>query len=104
MQKVLFEIITPLDFKAHVTEEYWGIIVSIKHPVMKGLEDEVKLVLGDSDETRQSKKDRNVFLFYRSRGLKRWFCAVVKNDNSNGFLITAYPTDNIKEGIIIWKK
>lgn len=104
MQKVLFEIRTPLDFNVHVTEEYWKIIVTIKHPVMKGHEEEVKFVLSDPDEIRQSKKDQNVYLFYRIQGQKRWFCAVVKNDNDDGFLITAYPTDNIKEGIIIWKK
>lgn len=104
MQKVLFEIRTPLDFDVHVTEEYWKVIVTIKHPVMKGHEEEVKLVLSDPDEIRQSKKDQNVYLFYRFQDQKRWFCVVVKNDKDEGFLITAYPTDNIKEGIIIWKK
>ena len=104
MQRMLFEIVTPLDFTVHVTLEYWEIIVSIKHPVMKGHEEEVKLVLSDPDEIRQSTKDEKVYLFYRMHAQKRWFCAVVKNPDGEGFLITAYPADNIKEGITIWKK
>lgn len=103
MKKILFDILTPLDFRVHVTEEYWKIITTIKHPVMKGHEEEVKLVLSDPDEIRQSKKDQKVYLFYRMYRERRWFCAVVKNDN-DAFLITAYPADSVKEGISIWKK
>ena len=35
-EKLLFEAITPLGFKALVRPRYWDMIVSIKHPVMKG--------------------------------------------------------------------
>ncbi|PYQ27089.1 MAG: hypothetical protein DMF56_21240 [Acidobacteria bacterium] len=35
----------------------------------------------------------------------RWICAVAKRvDDRDGFLITAYPTDAIKEGTRIWTK
>ena len=104
MAKILFEIMTPLDVLVVVTEDYWNVITSIKHPVMKDKEDEVRLVLSDPDEIRQSIKDENVYLFYRIQKQKRWICAVVKDNTGKGFLITAYPTDNIKEGKVIWKK
>jgi len=45
-----------------------------------------------------------VYLFYRLERPKRWLCAVAKRLNGEGFLITAYPTDAIKEGEQIWVK
>ena len=48
--------------------------------------------------------DDNVFLFYKSYAKQRWFCAVTKNANDSGFLITAYQTSAIKTGEIIWQK
>ena len=62
---------------------------------MKGKEAEVKMVLSDPDEIRQSLKDDNVYLFYKMQKEKRWICAVTKDNTGYGFLITAYPTDNI---------
>jgi hypothetical protein len=45
-----------------------------------------------------------VLLFYRPEGPKRWTCAVVKRTFDEAFLVTAYPTDAVKEGIRIWPK
>jgi len=104
MNKIFFEVMTPLNFSVRVTDAYWDIIISIKHPVMRGKEDEVKSALLDPDEVRQSLKDENVYLFYKQKDKKRWVCAVVKDNPEYGFLITAYPADKIKEGKMIWKK
>ena len=71
---------------------------------MKGRESDVRSALENPDEVRQSKTDGSVFLFYKSEGLKRWVCAVTKRSDGEGFLITAYPTDAIKEGTKIWPK
>lgn len=38
IRKILFEVLTPLNFSVRVTEDYWNIIVSIKHPVKEGKE------------------------------------------------------------------
>jgi len=35
MNKILFEVETPLKIKVKTTEKYWRYIVEIKHPVMK---------------------------------------------------------------------
>ncbi|MDJ0550184.1 MAG: DUF4258 domain-containing protein, partial [Microcystis sp. M49637_WE12] len=35
---------------------------------------------------------------------KRWLCAIIRKLNGDGFLITTYPTDAIKEGEILWQK
>jgi Trk K+ transport system NAD-binding subunit len=81
-----------------VKRDYWHIIVTIKHPVMAGRKAEVVAALVSPDEIRRSKSDQSVYLFCRSRRNRRWVCAVSKQEGDTGFLITAHPTDAIKEG------
>lgn len=100
----LFEVMTPLGFRVRVTHAYWKLITEIKHPVMAGREDDVQKALEDPDEIRKSKSDEDVYLFYKSEREKRWLCAVSKQTGNEGFLITTYPTDAIKEGIQVWHK
>jgi len=101
---ILFEARTPLGFTVRVTRAYWKIITTLKHPVMAGCETEVQAVLETPEEIRRSKSDANVYPFYRSRRNRRWVCAVSKQESRTGFLITAYPTNTIKEGERIWPK
>ena len=103
-KEILFEVMTPLGFQVRVTKVYWELIVTIKHPIMAGREEDVKKVLAQPDEIRQSKSDEMVFLFYKEEREKRWICAVSKQTGSEGFLITTYPTDAIKEGVQVWHK
>ena len=103
-KEILFEVMTPLGFQVRVTKAYWELIVTIKHPVMAGREEDVKMALAQPDEIRQSKSDEMVFLFYKEEREKRWICAVSKQTCSEGFLITTYPTDAIKEGVQVWHK
>jgi hypothetical protein len=98
-----FRIATPLGFTVRCTNTYWSFIVSHKHPIMLGRDAEIKIVLADPDEIRRSRKDSNVLLFYRGDS-PRWMCAVVRRENGEGFLITAYLTDTIKAGEQIWKR
>jgi len=103
-EKILFEVITPLDFTVRVTATYWDMIVTIKHPVMDRFETNVKETLADPEQIRASRSDPSVFLFYKTQRPGRWICAVTRRLNDEGFLITAYPTDAIKEGEHIWPK
>jgi hypothetical protein len=45
-----------------------------------------------------------VLLFYKAERPKRWTSVVVKRTGDEAFLVTAYPTDAIKEGVRIWPK
>jgi hypothetical protein len=101
---VLFEARTPLGFSVRVTRARWELIATIKHPVMAGRELSVKRALEDPDEVRQSRVDGAVLLFYKEEATRRWVCAVAKQAGGEAFLVTAYPTDAIKEGIRIWPK
>ena len=101
---VLFEVETPLGFRVTVSRSRWDFISRVKHPVMAGRELLVRAALEAPDEIRQSRNDSTVYLFYKSERPSRWVCAVAKDEKGDGFLITAYPTDAIKEGTRIWPK
>ena len=101
---LLFEVSTPVEFLVRVTNSYWDLIVTVKHPIMKGREKQVQDLFENPDEIRLSRRDAQVYLFYKLESSNRWTCGVVKRLNGNGFLITTYPTDAIKEGKQIWHK
>ncbi len=103
-EKILFEVSTPLGFRIRTTVSHWELITTVKHPITRGREADTQATLNNPDEVRVSKSDTQVFLFYRTDGEKRWVCAVTKRLNGEGFLITAYRTDKIKEGTVIWQK
>lgn len=98
----IFEIATPLGLSVSCTHEYWEYVTSVKHPVMKDKEDTVINIFRDPDEIRKSRIDPDVYLYYRK--FDRLFCAVAKHEGTKGFLITAYPTDKVKEGEVIWTR
>jgi hypothetical protein len=100
----LFRTMTPLGFEVRVTNAQWEVIAQIKHPVMRNKEELVRKALTEPEEVRRSRRDKSVFLFYTLERQGRWICAVAKQQNEEGFLITAYPTDAIKEGDRVWNK
>ena len=67
---------------------------------------------GTAAPTRQAKRreinpagrrtDKDVFLYYKQSD--KLYCVVVRHAGAEGFLITAYPTDKVKEGDVIWTK
>jgi hypothetical protein len=101
-QSILFDVMTPLGFRVRTTLHHWTVITTLKHPVLHGREDDLQAVLRSPDAVRRSKHDPAVFLFYRVDGRKRWLCAVTRRLNGDGFLVTAYRTENIKEGDPLW--
>src|SRR3989338_4061490 len=101
--EIYFSVNTPLGVDVRTTVQYWEYLVTIKHPVMKNKEDIVRSVLQMPDEIRQSKVDKDIFLYYKQ--YDRLYCVVARHAEIEGFLITAYPTDKVKEGEgIILKK
>lgn len=98
--KIYFSVKTPLNIEVRTTIQYWEYIITIKHPAMKHKEDIVKTVLQIPDEIRRSKIDKDIFLYYKQ--FERLYCVVVKHKANEGFMITTYPADKVKEGEIIW--
>lgn len=95
---------TPLGFRVRVSRSYWELIITVKHPVMAGRESDVKEVLEKPNEIRLSRGDKNVYLFYSLESKGRWVCVVTKRLNGEGFLITTYLTDAVKEGVRVWPR
>lgn len=100
---LLFEIRTPLGFTVRCTRTYWNFIATQKHPVLAGQDDEVRRALSEPQEVRRSRRDPDLYLFYRG-ARPRWVCAVARRENGTGFLVTAYPTDAIKAGETVWTR
>jgi len=94
---------TPLGKQIRATKSHWKKIVETKHPSLKGKGKEVIQALETPVEIRASKSDESVHLYYIDFEGK-YLCVVVKNLNDQGFVITAYFTERIKEGVQIWKK
>lgn len=99
---LLFEVNTPFGVKVRTTDTYWNYLIEIKHPVMRGKEEVVKEILSNPDEVRRSKVEEDVYLYYKEIG--RLYCVVAKHLNTEGFLITAYPVDKVKEGEVVWTR
>ena len=70
---------------------------------MANKEDIVQKILDNPQEIRKSTIDKDVYLYYGQKD--RFYCVVAKHlTDRQGFLITAYPVDKIKEGEVIWTK
>ena len=100
--QTLFEVPKPLGFTVRTTTEYWSLIEA-KHPRLRGRVQDVVDTLRAPEQVCQSRQDTAVYLFYRMERM-RFVCTVVKRLHSEGFLITAYPCDTIKEGNMIWPR
>lgn len=103
-EDILFQVNTPLGVAIRTTTKYWQIIVEHKHPSVAKHKKDVKDALRNPDEVRKSKKDVRVHLYYKNIG-NIYVCAVADHINEReGYIITAYLTDRIKEGEKIYEK
>lgn len=95
------------EIKILLLEYHWEHIVE-KHPE---LEDSylqfIPEILENPDLVKRSVHDQKVLLFYKYYEKiynGKYVCVVVKLHPDNNFIITAYITDRIKKGELIWKK
>lgn len=102
MNENYFEVTSKLNKRVYVTKTRWSLIIKTKHLEIEGKEKEVKETLTEPDEIRQSVSDDSVYLYYKNHG-KLLVSVVVKHKNGDGFIITAYFTDRIKEGKQFYK-
>ncbi|GJL66973.1 MAG: hypothetical protein NPIRA05_19440 [Nitrospirales bacterium] len=80
----------------------------LQHKEMLGMEEEIEKVLQVPTEVRVSRSDDSVHLFYefysQTRVGGKWLCIVVKYETEDAFIVTAYLTDQLKVGEIVWPK
>lgn len=80
----------------------------LEHVEMAVMADELERVLQTPSEVRRSRSDDDVKLFYefyrQTQVGGKWLCVVVKYLPDDAFVITAYITDTVKAGEILWPK
>lgn len=78
------------------------------HPEMKGQVGRIGETLANPDKIVRSRTAPLVELFYRfyqsTPVTKKYLCVVVKSLESDHFIITAYFTDSVKQGELLWEK
>lgn len=102
---ILFEITDILGRKIRTTKTYWKKIKEIKHRELHHGISDVKKTLKQPDEIQKSVTDETILLF--SKEIKEYDILIiaVKILNGDGFLVTAYQTDDYKrKGELIWQK
>ncbi|EQA38745.1 hypothetical protein LEP1GSC047_2371 [Leptospira inadai serovar Lyme str. 10] len=76
------------------------------HPEMFGQGEKIAECLSQPDQVRISKADSSVELFYKLFEAtpvgRKYLCAVIKNHGDDLFLVTAYFTDKVKEGAVLY--
>ena len=75
---------------------------------MSGQLDKMHETLLDPDRIIKAGTYADVELFYRHYEVtpvtKKYLCVVVKISNGDMFIITAYFTDRMKRGEVLWKR
>ncbi len=78
----------------------------VQNPEMANMESAIQDALIEPEVIRKSRTDGSVHLYYQYReGTTvgdKWLCIVVKYLEDDAFIITAYLTDNLKQGEQIW--
>ena len=82
--------------------------IELYHPEMSGQIDKITETLSQPDVIIKSIIDPDVELFHRFYSItpvtEKFLCVVVKVLIDDLFIITAYFTDKIKKGDVLWKK
>lgn len=88
-----------------LTEERLAHIM--EHPEMNGLEGAIEETLLRPEHVVQSFSDPQARLYYRyylGTVVGDKFVCVVKVASDDAFVLTAYLTDRVKKGVLVWPK
>ncbi len=82
--------------------------IEADHPEMSGQIGKIQDTLASPDIVVRSRTDPDLELFYRHYDVtpvtEKYLCVVVKVSVDDSFIITAYFTDTIKRGEVLWRK
>ena len=95
--------------------DYEGVVVRLtderhrhilQHPEMAGSDEDIERAVAAPDSVIQSVSDSETRLYYRyvpkSLVGAKHLCVVVKIRRGDAFVITAYLTDKVKKGRVLW--
>jgi hypothetical protein len=93
--------------RIRLTGERW-VHIETDHPEMSSQLDSIRETLREPERIVRSRTDPDVELFYRyyetTPVTEKYLCVVVKVLADDLFIITAYFTDTIKGGELLWPK
>ncbi|MEM3608933.1 MAG: hypothetical protein QXV87_01120 [Candidatus Bathyarchaeia archaeon] len=102
----VFEILSKMGKVVSLDEARWRHV--LEHPEMQNQLDKVKETVENPDEVRESSRMSSTWLFYKfyikSPVTKKYLLVVVKVLDGEGFIVTAFFTNKVKKGGLIWKK
>jgi hypothetical protein len=82
--------------------------IETDHPEMTGQIDKIQETVSNPDIIVRSRTDPNVELFYRHYDItpvtEKYLCVVIKIFMEDVFIVTAYFTDTIKKGHMLWER
>ena len=103
---VVFKILSKTGRVVSLDEERWRHV--LEHPEMKNQLDRIKETAVNPDEVRASVYDLSVLLFYKlyeeTPVTGKYLMVVMKSLNGEGFIVTAFFTDKVKKGGLVWRK
>lgn len=103
---VVFRVLSKLGKVVSLDEDRWRHV--LEHPEMQNQLDRIKETVANPDEVRESTHDPSVLLFYKlyteTPVTEKYLLAVVKVLKREGFIVTAFFTDRVKKGGLVWKK
>lgn len=103
---VVLEVMSKVGKIVRLDEERWEHVR--EHPEMKDEIDRLREAVVEPDEVRRSVYDAAVWLFYRyyrkTPVTKKYLLAVVRIQNEEGFIVTAFFTDTVKKGDLVWSR
>ena len=80
----------------------------LEHPEMAGMEQAIEETLARPEKVVESLSDPDTRLYYRyylgTRVGDKYLCVIVKLGGEDAFVVTAYLTDRVKRGVLIWPK
>ena len=104
---ILFEVHAVTGINIRTTENYWRYIIEVKHPESfkrMGIEKaatHAKDALSKPVVVIKGRTDPAVHQYYKS--IHDYFiCVVAKHLNGEGYIITAYRTDRVSGGEVVW--
>jgi len=102
----MLKVRSKLEKVIRLDEDSWRHVLG--HPEMENQRSRVKETLVDPDEVRESVRSSSIWLFYKlyteTPVSKKYLLVAVQVLNGEGFIVTAFFTDKVKKGGLIWKK
>jgi len=103
---VVFKIFSKMGKVVSLDEDRWRHVLS--HPEMKDQLEGIKETVMNPDEVRESTHDPSILLFYKlyeeTPVTEKYLLVVIETQNREGFIVTAFFTDTMKKGGVVWKK